>query len=46
MKHFIFFGASTGSFISTLHKNKNLKNLIIAPDMIYGNAYMNITYHF
>ena len=39
-------GASTGVLIPSIHKNKNLKNLTIAPDMIYGNAGMNITYRF
>ncbi len=39
-------GASTGLLIPALHKNKNLKNLSIVPNMIYGNARMNITYHF
>lgn len=39
-------GAATGILIPDFHKNKNFKNFTLAPDVIYGNTGMRLTYHF
>ncbi len=39
-------GAATGLLVPTIHKNKNLKNVTVAPAMVYGNTGMSLTYRF
>ena len=39
-------GAGTAFLIPGLHKNKNFRDVSIAPDVIYGNTGFRLTYHF